>query len=123
MLRLALAALALVLVSAPAKAADEPLDCAGQPNSTAIGFTTICAGQETFAADQLQGWSCENLWDLRSNILYTEGYCFQSERGKAAFDNVGCSAKTLSAVDLNEHQRANVKLIQELEQAQSCPAD
>ncbi len=123
MLRLAMLALALVLFGAPVGAAEEPLDCVGQPDSTAIGFTTICAGQETFAAEQLQGWSCENLWDLRSNILYTEGYCFQSERGKAAFDNVGCSANTISEVGLNKHQSANIKLIDQLETAQNCPAN
>ncbi len=123
MLRLAMAALALTLFSAAGEAADEPLDCVGQPDSTAIGFTTICAGQQSFSADQLQGWSCEDLWDLRSNILYTEGYCFQSARGKAAFDNVGCRAKSISAVGLNKHQSANVTLIEELEKAQHCPAD
>lgn len=122
MLRLALAVLALALFNVSAEASEEALDCVDQPSQTAIGFTTICAGQQSFAADQLQGWSCENLWDLRSNILYTEGYCFQSERGKAAFDNVGCHAKTLSALDLNEHQSANVKLIEQLEKAQNCPA-
>jgi len=104
-------------------AAQDSLDCVEQPDSAAIGFTTICAGQETFEASQLAGWSCENLWDLRNNILYTEGYCFQSARAKAAFDNTGCSANSLAQVPLNAHQKANIALIQNLERQQNCPAD
>ncbi len=123
MMRSGLTALAFAFLCSSGAAAEESLDCVGQPDQTAIGFTTICAGQETFTAEQLQGWSCENLWDLRSNILYTEGYCFQSERGKAAFDNTGCSAESLSAVQLNKHQRANVNLVQQLEQQSSCLAN
>ncbi len=123
MLRLVGLALFLTAFAAAGQAAEEPLDCVGQPDQTAIGFTTICAGQETFAEEQLQGWSCENLWDLRSNILYTEGFCFKSARGKAAFDNVGCSAETIAQLNLNKHQSANVKLVEELEKAKSCPAD
>ncbi len=123
MLRPGFTLLAAALLWAGTAGADEPLDCVDQPSQIAIGFTTICAGQESFSAEQLQGWSCENLWDLRSNILYTAGYCFESARGKAAFDNTGCHAKTVAALDLNEHQKANVDLITRLETEQSCPAE
>lgn len=112
----------LALLSGAA-GAEEPLDCVDQPDSAAIGFTTICAGQETFEASQLQGWTCDQLWNLRNNILYTEGYCFTSARAKAAFDNTGCSVHSLAEVPLNEHQKANIKLVESLEQQQSCPTD
>ncbi|MEO1192344.1 MAG: YARHG domain-containing protein [Pseudomonadota bacterium] len=115
-------ALAALVWSGGAQA-EEPLDCVGQPNQSAIGFATICAGEESFEASQLSGWTCDQLWNLRNNILYTEGYCFETPRGKAAFDDVGCSARTLAQVPLNAHQRHNVDLIASLEQQQSCPAD
>ncbi len=123
MLRRGLSVLVAAMLWTGGAAAEEGLDCVDQPDPTAIGFTTICAGQQSFSADQLQDWSCEDLWDLRSNILYTEGYCFETERGKQAFDNTGCTSKSLSAVPLNEHQRANVDLVSKLEKQKACPAD
>ncbi|GAB5468107.1 MAG: hypothetical protein Kilf2KO_11370 [Rhodospirillales bacterium] len=103
--------------------AEKTLDCVGQPDQTAIGFTTICAGDEAFTAEQLEPWTCDELWNLRNNILYTEGYCFESARAKAAFDDVGCSAHSLAAVPLNRFQRENVDLISKLEAQKACPAD
>ncbi len=124
MLRFGIGGLLLVALLALRPAlADEPLDCVGQPDPTGIGFTTICAGQESFEAGQLQNWSCEELWDLRNNILYTLGYCFKTERTKAAFDNVGCSSETLAQANPNEHQRHNIGLIESLEKQKSCPAN
>ncbi len=124
MLRLGCGGLLLVtLLAVRPAAADEPLDCVGQPDPTGIGFTTICAGQESFEANQLGNWSCDELWDLRHNILYTLGYCFKSERAKAAFDNVGCNAETVAQANPNEHQRHNIDLIASLEKEKACPAD
>jgi len=63
---------------------------------------------------------CDQLWTVRNGIYAVRGYCFRTERGKANFSNDGCNFDDEAEVPLNDYERANVKLIRELEQRGNC---
>ena len=69
--RVGVAAGFLVMISlgaAPAKA-----DC----------FEVIgCTDSDWFDSDDLEEFSCENLWHVRNRIYDEHGYCFSTERGR-----------------------------------------
>ena len=63
---------------------------------------------------------CDQLWTMRNGMYAVRGYCFKTERGKANFSNDGCNFDDEAEVPLNDYERANVKLIRELEQRRNC---
>ncbi|MEM7438003.1 MAG: DUF4453 domain-containing protein [Pseudomonadota bacterium] len=60
---------------------------------------------------------CHDLWWTRNALIDRAGYCFGSTLGKAAFDNAGCTGKS---VNLSARASQKVAQIKELEARNSC---
>jgi hypothetical protein len=63
--------------------------------------------------------TCESLWYQRNAAYKAAGYCFKTERGRAAFGNRGC-AYGQSTVPLSDRQRARIAAIRRLERRLGC---
>jgi hypothetical protein len=70
---------------------------------------------QTLMPQQRAGNICDQLWYARNAIFDRAGYCFSSARGKAAFDNTGCTGGTPDAAGM-----AEVARIQQQEAANGC---
>ena len=79
-----------------------------------------CTNSDRFKKADLKELSCENLWYVRNRIFFENGYCFQTARGKAMFDNSSCVHKNQSKVPMNSIERANVAAIKSVEAAKGC---
>lgn len=79
-----------------------------------------CPDRDRITETQVKDFSCENLWLVRNTIFHQRGYCFQTHRGKAAFDNSQCRTSSISALHLSAIERQNVATIQEAERRKSC---
>lgn len=64
---------------------------------------------------------CEEMWAERNAIYADAGYCFATERGKAAFGNQGCRFRSMADVPLSARNRADIAAIQRREAAAGCP--
>ena len=64
---------------------------------------------------------CETLWTQRNAFFHKYGYCFKSERGKAAFPNPTCNPTlTASNVPLTAFERSEVTRLKGLETSLGC---
>jgi len=79
-----------------------------------------CDDSEYFARGDLRQLSCQSLWEVRNWIYKQNGYCFSTQRAKAAFGNEGCWITNQSQVKLNVFERENVALIAQVEKAKGC---
>ena len=68
----------------------------------------------------LKQLSCDALWTVRNTIYHENGYCFQTARGRANFDNTGCTYVTSGQVPLNAFESANVTRVQQVEKQKHC---
>ena len=66
----------------------------------------------------LGGLNCSDLWVARNEIFDRNGYCFQTARGKAYFDNGDC--RTNSQNILSALEKRNVAAIQSWERRRGC---
>ncbi len=66
----------------------------------------------------LAGLSCDALWVARNEIFDRNGYCFETARGKAYFDNADC--RTSSQNILTSLERRNVDAIRAWERRRGC---
>ena len=66
--------------------------------------------------------TCDILWQIRNQIYRENGYCFRTPRAIREFGNAGCRYDDVSAVSLNQFERANVATIRRVEAAKSCPS-
>ena len=64
--------------------------------------------------------TCDILWQIRNQIYSENGYCFRTSRAIRAFGNAGCRTDDVSAVSLNQYERANVAAIRRVEAAKAC---
>jgi len=72
-------------------------------------------------ADPAMAWNiCDDLWFTRNAIYDRAGYCFNSDLGRAVFDNAGC---TPGEVRLTGQAARDVTAIQQYEQELSCDVD
>ncbi len=79
-----------------------------------------CTDSDTFSVDDLTDLSCENLWYVRNRIYDENGYCFQTARGRHAFDNSDCWVHNQSRVRLSQIERHNVDAIIQAEEENDC---
>lgn len=79
-----------------------------------------CTDSDWFDGDDLEEFSCENLWHVRNRIYDEHGYCFSTERGRAMFDNSDCWIKNQEDVELSEIETHNVDEIVDAEEEKSC---
>jgi hypothetical protein len=79
-----------------------------------------CPHKDHISEEQARELSCENLWLVRNTIFHQRGYCFQSARGRAEFDNSRCSSNSIPELRLNFIERANVATLRKLERSKGC---
>src|SRR4051812_21987758 len=70
-----------------------------------------CSDKDLMRMEDLLEISCGNLWHVRNDIYDDNGYCFQTERGRAAFPNYDCAFDVMEDVPLNDIERHNVEAI------------
>ncbi|HUJ37426.1 MAG TPA: YARHG domain-containing protein [Hyphomicrobium sp.] len=94
---------------------------AGQAEEVGLCYETIgCVQNRLIDVHDAEKLGCDQLWTVRNGIYAVRGYCFKTERGKQNFSNEGCNFNDEAEVPLNDYERANVKLIRELEQRRNC---
>ena len=105
----AVAAAALALVTmAPAPA-------------TAACFEDVgCTNDHVIPYPALRRLSCDVLWTVRNTIFYEGGYCFQTARGRAVFDNRGCAYYNSGDIPLSGIERENVNRVLGVERSRGC---
>ena len=79
-----------------------------------------CSDKDLMQMQDLLEISCSNLWHVRNDIYDDNGYCFQTERGRAAFHNYDCAFDVMEDVPLNDIERRNVEAIAEAEAEKGC---
>jgi hypothetical protein len=79
-----------------------------------------CPHKDPISEEQIEDFSCENLWLVRNTIFHQRGYCFQTPRGRANFDNSHCLADSVSELDLSPTEMHNVSVIREMERHKNC---
>ena len=79
-----------------------------------------CPHKDPISEEQIEDFSCENLWLVRNTIFHQRGYCFQSARGRANFDNSHCLSNSVSELNLSEIEKENVATLREMEQRKGC---
>jgi hypothetical protein len=82
--------------------------------------TVGCPHKDRISLEQAGELSCENLWLVRNTIFHQRGYCFQTARGRAAFDNSQCSTSSIAELELGEVEKANVATLREAERRKGC---
>ena len=113
--------IANVLVGAAAAFGFVMMAFAGATPAWADCYEVIgCTDSDRFDGDDLEEFSCENLWHVRNRIYDENGYCFSTERGREAFDNSGCWIEDQADVALSEIERQNVDEIVEAEEENGC---
>jgi YARHG domain-containing protein len=80
-----------------------------------------CPHKDRISEAQIRDLSCQNLWLVRNTIFHQRGYCFQTTRGRAEFDNSRCSASSISELKLSHVEKANVATLKKLERRKGCP--
>jgi hypothetical protein len=97
------------------------LAASSQAYETGLCYETIgCVQDRRINESDAAKLSCDQLWTVRNGIYAVRGYCFKTDRGKKEFSNDGCNFDDESEVPLNDYERANVKLIREMEQRRNC---
>lgn len=93
----------------------------GHAEEVGLCYETIgCVQNRIINKSDAAKLGCDQLWTVRNGIYAVRGYCFKTQRGKENFSNDGCNFDDESEVPLNDYERANVKLIREMEQRRNC---
>ena len=79
-----------------------------------------CPHKDRISEVQIRDFSCENLRLVRSTIFHQRGYCFQTARGRAEFDNSRCSSNSMSELKLSPVEKANIATLQKQEKRKGC---
>ena len=79
-----------------------------------------CPHKDRILEEQIEKFSCENLWLVRNTIFHQRGYCFRTARGRANFDNSRCLSNSVSELKLSEIEKENVAKLREMEQRKGC---
>ena len=109
--RLTLSVIALVLAGPSLAGDDDPELC----------FEDIgCVQDRVISRADAEKLGCDQLYTVRNGIFASRGYCFSTERGKQEFGNEGCRYAVQEDVPLNDHERANIRIIQAIEKQRGC---
>ena len=79
-----------------------------------------CTNTNVIPYPALRRMSCDWLWTVRNTIFYENGYCFQTPRGRAVFDNSGCAYYNSGSVPMSGVERENVERILRVERSRGC---
>ncbi len=79
-----------------------------------------CTNTHVISYSALRRLSCDALWTVRNTIFYENGYCFQTARGRAVFDNSGCAYYDSGNVPMSRVERENVNRILRIERQRGC---
>lgn len=93
---------------------------AGPASAACFESGVGCTNSELAPYAALKQLSCDALWTVRNTIYHENGYCFQTARGRANFDNAGCAYMTSAQVPLNAFESANVSRVQQVEKQKHC---
>jgi hypothetical protein len=95
--------------------------CLAGPASAACFESGVgCTDSAFIPYPALAQLSCDALWTVRNTIFHERGYCFQTAKGKANFDNTGCTYMTTAQVPLNSYESGNVTRVQQVEKQKHC---
>ena len=99
---------------------DTPAPAPSPSDRSAIGPSAVIpsSSAQALSPQLLATLDCDQLWVARNEIFHRNGYCFQTARGKAYFDNSNC--RTSSQDILTAIERQNVELIKSWESRKSC---
>lgn len=90
-------------------------------NASADCYENIgCSNTEMFDRSQLELLSCQALWEVRNRIYHENGYCFQTDRGLAAFSNDACTEYDAANISMNSYERSNANIIRSVEKSNGC---
>ncbi len=90
------------------------------PASAACFEFVGCTNDHVMPYSALRQLSCGALWTVRNTIFYENGYCFQTDRGRAVFDNTGCSYYNSGQVPMSRIERTNVDRVRQVERQKGC---
>ena len=94
---------------------------AGDPDEHSLCYETVgCVHNRKIDAHDAEKLGCEQLSTVRNGIYHARGYCFKTERGQEAFGNEGCQYDDEAQVPLNDYERANVRLVRDIEKRRGC---
>jgi hypothetical protein len=79
-----------------------------------------CTDTDVAPYSALRQLSCDTLWTVRNTIFHENGYCFQTAKALAVFDNTGCKYTASSQVPLGSVERTNVNRIVKVEREKHC---
>ncbi len=79
-----------------------------------------CTNTSYFKERDLRRLGCEQLSDVRNAIYAENRYCFKTPKYISMYGNAGCRYHDPLAVPLNAYERANVRLIREVENGKGC---
>lgn len=94
---------------------------AGDDEPAPLCFEEIgCVQDRVIDRADAERLGCDQLWTARNGIFAARGYCFHTDRGLREFGNDGCRYAVQEDVPLNDHERANIRIIQSIEQKRRC---
>jgi hypothetical protein len=76
-----------------------------------------CTDSDRFQRSDLRELSCQALWEVRNQIYYENGYCFQSDDAIDFFGNDGCYTRRPA---FNRIEQANIDNISRVERQMGC---
>ena len=79
-----------------------------------------CTDTDLFSRSDLRRLSCQALWEVRNEIYFANGYCFQSERGLDFFGDDDCEYEDMGDVPLSRMEVRNIGRISEVEKQKQC---
>lgn len=79
-----------------------------------------CPHKDRISDAQTKDMSCQNLSYVRNTIFHQRGYCFQTARELADFDNKNCTTKSVSDLKLTSVEKSNVATLQRAERRKKC---
>ncbi len=95
----------------------------GQGNQAFIVCCTMAGAfpEGPSAQQQLNQFSCDQLWYARNSIFTAAGFCFKTPRAISAFGNAGCLYDNEDDIPLSQKDRNTIQAIQGAERNQQCP--
>ncbi|MDB5506105.1 MAG: hypothetical protein JWR75_743 [Devosia sp.] len=79
-----------------------------------------CTDTERFRKSDVSALSCQALWEVRNEIYYENGLCFQTKRAINFFGNSGCYVDDPANIKFNKFEQGNVDMIRSIEQSRGC---
>jgi hypothetical protein len=92
----------------------------GASNAVAGCHLVDCVENVYVKPHEVKKKSCEDLWILRNSMFKDARYCFKTPRAISWFGNQGCLYDDEASVPLNDYQRHNITVIEDVEASKGC---